>query len=223
MSRKILGMDPGVLLALALVVALVGTRLFLFQLFTIPSGSMEPTILPGDYVIASKFAYGRLLGAQPQRGDLVLFSRVRGGRTTTYVKRLIGLPGDQVQLKAGVVYINGKAAPQEAAGRGVEAGPFGLSHAVLRFRETLPNGRSYLVNSYGPDGEADNTDVYLVPAGEYFMLGDNRDNSADSRFPEALGGGYVPFDRFVARADLAISTHAKDADGQPNGLIRPLH
>jgi signal peptidase I len=213
--------DPGIVLALGLVALLVAARLFLFQFFTVPSGAMEPTVYPGDYLVASKFAYAPILGHSPRRGDLVFFWQMRGDKRIVFLKRLIGLPGERIQLKQGAVYVNGAVLPRQALAGGTEIGPFGLVHPVSRFRETMPDGKSYVVNSYGPDGDADNTGVYVVPDGRYFFLGDNRDNSADSRFPEGLGNGYVPLDHFIARADLAISTHAKD--GRPNDLIRRLN
>jgi signal peptidase I len=203
--------------AYALLIALV-IRVVLFQPFTIPSASMEPTLFQGDYIIVSKFAYGfsrhslplspglfkgRILGRQPQRGDVVVFKLPRNGRTD-YIKRLIGLPGDRVQVKGGVVWLNGRALPRQALSPTTEMTPFGFPRAVQRYRESLPNGRAYVTYAYGSDGEVDNTGVYVVPAGHYFMMGDNRDNSEDSRFPAETGVGYVPFENLVGKADIIL-------------------
>ena len=201
----------------ALLIAFV-IRVLLFQPFTIPSGSMEPTLFQGDYIIVSKFAYGysrhslplspplfkgRIGTLKPHRGDVVVFKLPRDNHTD-YIKRLIGLPGDRVQVKAGVVWLNGKALPRETLSPTTEMTPFGFSHPVQRYRETLPGGRSYITYAYGSDSDVDNTGVYVVPAGHYFMMGDNRDNSQDSRFPEAVGVGYVPFENLVGKADIIL-------------------
>jgi signal peptidase I len=164
------------------------------------------------------------VGRQPQRGDIVVFKAPRDGRTDI-VKRLVGLPGDRLQVRHGVLYLNGAAAPRQALTASVE-NVFGEPVQVTRYRERLPNGRSYVVNSYGRDTPAGNTGVYVVPAGCYFMMGDNRDNSLDSRFgpgevaagqsrcpwnpalsdalPAMDGQGFVPFDDLVGRADLVL-------------------
>jgi signal peptidase I len=201
----------------ALVIAFV-IRVLLFQPFTIPSGSMEPTLFQGDYIIVSKYAYGysrhslpfspplfsgRVFARQPHRGDVVVFKLPRDDHVD-YIKRLIGMPGDRVQLRGGVVYLNGKPLPREELTPTTEMTPFGFPRAVERFRETLPNGKSYITYSYGSDGDVDNTGVYVVPQGQYFFMGDNRDNSQDSRFPEAVGVGYVPFENLVGKADLIL-------------------
>jgi len=209
--------EMGKSVIIALAIALV-IRTIMFQPFTIPSGSMEPTVMPGDYVIIDKFAYGysqfslpialpifhgRLFDRAPKRGDIIVFKLPRDPHID-YIKRLIGLPGDKIQVSRGVVYINGKALPREPMSMGVETGPYGSSHPVDRFRETMPNGKTYVTNSYGPDGDADNTGVYVVPAKSYFFMGDNRDNSADSRFPESVGVGYVPEENLVGRASFVL-------------------
>jgi signal peptidase I len=201
----------------ALLIALV-IRIFLFQPFTIPSASMEPTLFQGDYIIVSKYAYGysrhsipfspplfkgRLFDRTPHRGDIVVFKLPRDGHTD-YIKRLIGLPGDRIQMKGGVVWLNGQPLPRQELAPGVETNPTGFSHPVQRFRETMPEGKSYVTNDYGPDGDVDNTDVYVVPPKSYFMMGDNRDNSQDSRYPEAIGVGYVPEENLVGRADIIL-------------------
>jgi signal peptidase I len=209
------------------------------QSFTIPSGSMEPTLQVGDYIVVSKYPYGwsrhslpfdpplpagRVFGRSPQRGDIVVFKEPRDGKTDI-IKRLVGLPGDRIQVVQGVLQINGAAAPRREIGAAVES-PFGIPLKVTRFKETLPNGRAYVVKSFGQDTAAGNTGVYVVPPGCYFMMGDNRDNSLDSRFdpgairsgqsscpwnaeldrdlPSEDGQGFVPFDDLVGRADLVL-------------------
>ena len=193
-------------------------RIAVFQPFTIPSASMEPNLIQGDYIVVSKFTYGlsrhsipfspplfkgRLFDRQAQRGDIVVFKLPRDGHTD-YIKRIIGLPGDRIQMKGGVVFLNGQPLPRQQMASGVEATPFGFSHQVQRFLETLPGGRSYVTNDYGPDGEVDNTDVYVVPAKNYFVMGDNRDNSLDSRYPEAIGVGYVPEENLEGKAEMIL-------------------
>ena len=228
----------------ALLIAFV-LRVVLFQPFTIPSESMEPALLKGDYIIVSKFAYGwsrhsiplsppighgRLLGMQPHRGDIIVFKLPRDDGKTDYVKRLIGLPGDKLQVIHSVVYINGKPIPRQPLATGTDQTAFG-EVPVARFRETLTSGKSFVVNSYvtdssGADQPADNTGIYVVPPNCYFMMGDNRDNSDDSRFdpgdippgasscpwnrdtdhflPADLGVGFVPFDDLEGRADIIL-------------------
>src|SRR5215471_14472774 len=186
-------------------------RSFLFQPFNIPSGSMEGTLLIGDYLFVSKSAYGysrysfpfgfipfsgRFFASTPTRGDIVVF-KFPQDNSTDYIKRLIGLPGDRVQMKEGVLYINDQAVPKVKVDDYVED-LGGQPHHVPQFRETLPNGVSYNVLDRYPGGELDTTQVFVVPEGHYFMMGDNRDNSDDSR--EHVG--YVPFENFVGKAEI---------------------
>jgi signal peptidase I len=186
-------------------------RSFLFQPFNIPSGSMEATLLVGDYLFVSKAAYGysrysfpfgifpfsgRFFASEPQRGDIVVF-KYPVDNSTDYIKRLIGLPGDRVQMKEGVLYINDKPVPKVPVEDYIED-VGGQPHHVPQFKETLPNGVSYYVLDREPDGNLDNTQVFIVPEGHYFMMGDNRDNSADSR----VDVGYVPFENFVGKAEI---------------------
>jgi signal peptidase I len=186
-------------------------RSFMFQPFNIPSGSMEGTLQIGDYLFVSKASYGysrysfpfgaipfsgRFLAGTPQRGDVVVF-KYPVDNSTDYIKRLIGLPGDRIQMKEGVLYINDKAVPKVKVADYIEdAG--GIDHHVDRYRETLPNGVSYDVLDRDPEGSLDTTQVFVVPEGHYFMMGDNRDNSADSR----ADVGYVPFENFVGKAEI---------------------
>ena len=213
-------------IALALGLVLV-VRTVVAEPYTVPSPSMVPTLLVGDELIGSKFAYGygkysspiglmpdfagRVFDRAPERGDVVVF-RLPRDPSQTYVKRLIGLPGDRIQMREGLLYINDKQVPREPAGTIKEDVGEGYVRDVARFRETLPNGRTYLTNDFGPDGQLDNTDVYLVPAGHYFMMGDNRDNSEDSRVPSEAGGvGYLPIENFVGKAQIVLVSWNKGA------------
>ena len=206
----------------ALIIALV-IRTLLFQPFNIPSGSMKATLLIGDYLFVSKYSYGyshyslplspplfsgRMLGAEPQRGDVVVF-RLPKDDSTDYIKRVIGLPGDRIQMKDGVLYINGAAVKKERVEDFIDD-ENGGSERVRRFRETLPNGVIYETLDLQDNGFLDNTQEYLVPPGHYFMMGDNRDNSTDSRVLSAVG--YVPFENLIGRAQIIFFSIG---DGEP--------
>ena len=198
----------------ALLIALV-FRTFLYHPFNIPSGSMEPTLLIGDYLFVSKFSYGygrysfpidlsfihgRIWeGEGPKRGDIAVF-RPPGEPDVDWIKRVIGLPGDRIQVRDGVLYINDEPVKREPAGEWEGEGRFGQS-GIPQYRETLPNGVSYLTLDMTENGPADNTGVYEVPAGHYFMMGDNRDNSEDSRFLDGPAG-YVPAENLIGRAEI---------------------
>ena len=195
----------------ALLIAFV-FRTFLFQPFSIPTGSMKPTLLVGDYLLVSKFSYGysryslpwapdmfegRILASEPERGDIAVF-RLPRDPSLDYIKRVIGLPGDQIQMRDGQLYINGEPVERERAGTYEDESPFGQTQEVIVYRETLPNGVTYETLDADPDGPGDDTQVFSVPEGHYFMMGDNRDNSSDSRFDV----GMVPFENFVGRARI---------------------
>jgi signal peptidase I len=205
----------------ALAIALV-VRTFFYQPFNIPSGSMKQTLLVGDYLFASKFAYGysryslpfglipfegRLFGAEPKRGDVVIFKLPRDN-TTDYVKRVIGLPGDAIIVRDGLVYINGQVLPQTPAGEYV--GPEAGWRAKPRFQETLPNGVTHYVLHWPQQAELDNVGPFKVPEGHYFMMGDNRDDSIDSRVSSRYGVGYVPYENLIGRAELVFFSIAID-------------
>jgi signal peptidase I len=196
----------------ALIIAVL-IRTLLVQPFNIPSGSMKATLLVGDYLFVSKYSYGythfsipfspplfsgRIFGSQPERGDVVVF-RLPSDTTTDYIKRVIGLPGDKIQVIDGVVNINGQPVKREKADDFVEIEEGVRGQPVKRWKETLPNGVSYYTLDLVDNGPADNTQVYTVPPGEYFMMGDNRDNSTDSRFSQV---GPVPFENLIGKAQL---------------------
>ena len=208
----------------ALGIALV-LRVLLFQPFTIPSASMEPALFEGDYIIVSKFTYGysrhsipfsppvfngRVLERSPRRGDVVVFKLPRDDRTD-YIKRLVGLPGDRIQVKGGALSINGQQLDREQLTPDTETSPYGPSLEVPRVRETFPDGKTVTTYDRYENGEVDNTDVYVVPAGHYLMMGDNRDNSVDSRYPEAIGVGMVPAENLVGKAELILLSWTPEA------------
>lgn len=204
-------LELGKTLIYALLIALV-LRTFLFQPYNIPSGSMEDTLLVGDYLFVEKFSYGyskfsfpwgrllpsfgRVLGPAPQRGDVVVFA-LPSDPSTDFIKRLIGLPGDRIQMIDGVLYINDQSVPKVRAEDYVQDDG-GVEHHVARFRETLPGGKSYYVLDGDPTAVLRTTPVFVVPPGHYFMMGDNRDDSDDSR---AIVG-YVPAENFVGKAEF---------------------
>lgn len=218
------GVVAGMLRALvpALIIALV-IRTMLFQLVSIPSGSMQPTLLIGDYLVVSKFTYGysryslpfgpplfsgRVFPALPKRGDIVVF-RSPTEEDSDLIKRTIGLPGDRIEVKAGLVHINGTPVKRERIADFVgedpcqETSASGASARVPRWRETLPNGVSYDTLACplaATEPDVDNTPVYDVPAEHFFMMGDNRHRSLDSRFLNDVG--YVPLENLIGRAQV---------------------
>lgn len=212
-------------LAAALVAALI--RTFLVEPNAIPSPSMLPTLVPGDYVLATKFAYGysrhslpfspglftgRVLAQPVKRGDVVVFKLPRD-RRSNFIKRVIGLPGDRIQVRSGQVFINDRPVPRRYLGEtdlaaslvnGCPDAPEAARCMAQSYQETLPNGRSYMVYELTETGPADNSRVFTVPTGHYFMMGDNRDASQDSRLPQSVGVGYVPAENLVGRADRIL-------------------
>ena len=197
----------------AIVLALI-VRTFAIEPFNIPSGSMLPSLQIGDYLFVSKPAYGysrwsfpfglaplegRVLEwHQPQRGDIVVFKKPTD-TSIDYIKRLIGLPGDTIQVTAGRLYINHKLVPRKFIDL-ERVSEEGRDFAMTRYVETLPNGVEHYIYEIGDDQPLDNTDEYTVPPGHYFMMGDNRDNSQDSRVQSEVG--YVPAENFVGKAEL---------------------
>jgi signal peptidase I len=211
----------------AFLVALL-IRTLLFQPFNIPAASMAPTLVVGDYIFVSKYTYGytrfslpfspplfsgRIFGATPKRGDVVVF-RLPKNEGIDYVKRLIGLPGDRIQMKEGVLYINDVAVKHEALPDyvGAVCGSDAIAK-TKRWRETLPEGASYETLDCVDNGFYDNTIVYTVPAGEYFMLGDNRDNSVDSRVKSSMGT--IPFENLIGRVGIIFFSRAAEENGAP--------
>jgi signal peptidase I len=220
----------------ALAIALI-VRTFFFQPFNIPSSSMYPTLMIGDYLFVSKLSYGygkysfnfslggfgdpiirccafvdfpgrKVLAENPERGDVAVF-KLPTDNETDYIKRVIGLPGDRIQVTNGVLSINGVPVPKERIEDYVDpTGENGGGTAVPQFVETLPNGVKYRVLDSKESG-ADNTLEYVVPENHYFMMGDNRDNSTDSRFLSDVG--YVPIENFVGRADVIFFSVAPGA------------
>ncbi len=222
----------------ALLIAGIFRTLF-FQPFWIPSGSMKDTLLIGDFLFVNKMAYGysqyscpfamcpfsgRIFASEPERGDVVVFRHPVSG--ADFIKRLIGLPGDTVQMQGGRVILNGQEVPQEAAGTFEEVferqgpmgqyprcenGPVGEGGTCTssRYTETLPNGVAHDVLNIVDNGGADDTGVFTVPPGHYFFMGDNRDNSQDSRFAQSSGGvGMVPAEYLIGRADRIMFSSA---------------
>lgn len=214
-----------ILYALALAMVL---RFTIAQPFRIPSGSMQPTLEVGDYIVVTKWSYGygrfsfaplegllphgRLFGSQPARGDVVVFRPVPEP-DRDFIKRVIGLPGDRIQVIDGVLHINGEAVRRESLGITNFQNERGVIEPIQTYRETLPNGASYITFDKGMT-ELDNTRVYEVPAGHYFMMGDDRDNSADSRVPSVVG--FVPYDNLVGPAQFIVVSFNGDTS-----LFRP--
>ncbi len=191
-------------------------RIFVYQPFTIPSGSMERTLLVGDFLFVSKMSYGysrysfpygvnlfsdRIWGSEPKRGDVAVF-KLPTDNSTDYIKRVVGLPGDEIRVQQGQVYINGTAVQRRYIGDFATYPGEGFPSKIPAYEETLPNGVKYTVLDSDPNGSFDNVGPYKVPEGHYFMMGDNRDNSYDSRARDKVG--FVPYENLVGRADIVL-------------------
>ena len=218
---------PVFLVKLVLIVAIF--RSFFFSPFNIPSESMLPRLENGDYLLAAKWPYGfsrysmpfslpllpkRIFANQPHRGDVVIF-KAPPGNDVDYIKRVIGVPGDTVQMIGGVLHLNGKAVPKlkiadfvirVSTNTECISPDFAVTEAdgtqtchYPQFQETLPGGKTYNVLDLGYRPQ-DDTPPVVVPEGKLFLMGDNRDNSMDSRYKDAVG--FVPYENFVGRADI---------------------
>ena len=225
---------------IAVLIALV-VRTFAYEPFNIPSGSMVPTLLEGDYLFVSKFSYGysrhtvafgaplfdgRILGGEPERGDVAVFM-LPSDPSIDYIKRVIGLPGDRIQMIGGILHINGEAVERELVSTYETTNGFGQREFGEIYIETLPNGRQHYIREVSDSAAGDDTDVYTVPEGHYFMMGDNRDRSQDSRAIANIAGrptdsipdvnlirndagqvvqfrpvGFIPVENLVGRAEF---------------------
>jgi len=214
-----------------IVLLVMAAKTAIAEPFYVPSGSMEPTLQIGDELLATKFPYGynasslpsfitlpegkRVLGALPQRGDVVVF-RWPGDRSQVWVKRVIGLPGDRIALRDGRVFINGEAVEITPNGDGLSEREDGSAIAAARFTETLPGGRAHTIYKLTGDNPLDNMAEKVVPPDHLFVMGDNRDNSADSRVPLRLGGvGMLPVDNLVGRVDAIVGSWDLGMKDQP--------
>jgi signal peptidase I len=197
----------------AVLIALV-VRTVAYEPFNIPSGSMVPTLLVGDYLFVSKFSYGysryslplglplfsgRIFFHSPERGDVVVF-KLPTDNSTDYIKRVIGLPGDHIQMKNGILNINGQPVPRRRIDDYLYQEGNGIIIPLAQYIETLPNGVQHRIIEMSDNGPLDNTQEYVVPPGDYFMMGDNRDNSQDSRVLSAVG--YVPAENLIGKAQF---------------------
>ena len=192
----------------------MGVRTLAYEPFNIPSGSMIPTLLVGDYLFVSKFSYGysryflpfgwplisgRIFFTEPERGDVMVF-KLPSDNKTDYIKRIVGLPGDTVQLRQSILYINGKPVERKKVDDFIDRSRPNNYTRTARYMETLPNGRKHYILEVTVNTIFDNTPVYTVPEGHYFAMGDNRDKSRDSRFLDDVG--YIPKVNLVGRAEF---------------------
>ncbi|MCS6761759.1 MAG: signal peptidase I [Candidatus Devosia symbiotica] len=205
----------------ALLIAIV-LRSFLYQPFSIPTASMQQTLMIGDYFVANKFVWGygkhsfslgrygdfsaldfempisnRILGRDPNRGDVAVFRPVP--QNIEYIKRIVGLPGDTIETRRGFLYINGMMVEREEVGKALDTDSSGQTVEVTVYREIFPEGTTHIIQEISDNEPLDNKGPYVVPAGHYFMMGDNRDRSADSRVLESVG--YVPAVNLIAKAE----------------------
>ena len=199
----------------------ISFRSVIAEPFNIPSGSMIPTLLVGDYLFVSKFSYGysrhsfpfsaapisnRVMASTPERGDVAVF-RLPSNVSVDYIKRVVGLPGDRIQVKRGILHINGQAVERRLVGNGnITSGQSSL--VTRRYEEVFPDGHRHIIQEVSDNQIFDNTPEFTVPDGHFFMMGDNRDNSRDSRSSSV---GFVPFENFIGRAEFLFFSHGSDA------------
>jgi signal peptidase I len=196
-------------------------RTILFQPFTIPSGSMLPTLLVGDYLFVSKYSYGysnysipfnpqivekRILSKYPKRGDVAVF-KLPSNTKVDYIKRIVGLPGDKIQVINGKLTINDKELILEKSGNFNYTNRMGIKTIIPKYKEYIDNNIHDIIDVL-PNSKGDNTQLYIVPEGHYFMMGDNRDNSLDSRFMSQVG--YVPYENFLGKAEILFFSIDKE-------------
>ncbi|MBQ4084706.1 MAG: signal peptidase I [Alphaproteobacteria bacterium] len=199
-------------------------RSFLFEPFHIPSGSMEPTLLTGDYLFVTKYSYGwsrysfpfgivpikeRVWNKAPERGDIVVF-KLPTDTSVNYIKRIIGMPGDKIQVIGGLLYINNKAVPRVAKGK-TESIYNGQKNSFSLYEEELPGGKKHLIQEVSDSEIADNTPPFFVPKDHYFMMGDNRDNSRDSRYEDVT---FVPKENILGPAGILFYSN-----GAPSSIL----
>ncbi|MBJ6986811.1 MULTISPECIES: signal peptidase I [unclassified Devosia] len=220
-SAKNEWLDTIIVVVEALAIAIF-LRFFLYQPFSIPTASMQQTLMIGDYFVANKFVWGygkhsfslgrygnfaaldfelpignRILGRDPNRGDVAVFRPVP--QNMEYIKRIVGMPGDRIQVKEGRLYINGTMVEREEIGKAMDTDSNFDTREVTVYRETFPEGTSHIIQEISDNQQLDNTPEYVVPANHYFMMGDNRDRSADSRVLSQVG--YVPSVNLIAKAE----------------------
>ncbi|MEE9479956.1 MAG: signal peptidase I [Kiloniellales bacterium] len=216
-KQKAGGLAETIRTVLYAVVIALAVRTFAYEPFNIPSGSMKPTLLVGDFLFVSKFSYGysryslpwslpliddRIFGSEPERGDVVVF-KLPSDTKTDYIKRLIGLPGDRIMVRGGILHINGTPVQREELGEREVPGAFG-PQSVMEYSETLPNGRQHLIREISDDEVHDDTREFVVPPDHYFFMGDNRDRSQDSRTAQV---GFVPAVNLIGRAEFLFFSH----------------
>jgi signal peptidase I len=230
-AAKARGWGAQILQLLGIVLVVFVAKGAFAEPFYVPSGSMEPTLLIGDALLATKFPYGygtaslpiqinlpesgRVFGEPPKLGDVVVF-RWPGDRSQAWVKRVVGLPGDRIQMRQGQLFINDRAASLKPDGMGEAEDDNGAVEPAHRYVETLPNGVSHAIFKLRDNGRLDNTPEVTVPPDRLFVMGDNRDNSADSRVPVREGGvGLLPIDNLVGRADAVVGSWDLGMRSQP--------
>ena len=199
------------------VIAAMVVRSVGLEPFNIPSGSMMPTLMVGEYLFVSKYAYGyskyslpwnidlfsgRIFGSDPERGDVAVFKLPRDNETD-YIKRIVGLPGDRIQVLDGTLIVNDVKVERRQIDNFTFTDLYGRTRAIAQFEEILPNGAMHHTLDSNPNGNLDNTKIYTVPEGHFFAMGDNRDNSLDSRIDNAYSGvGFIPAENLVGRAEF---------------------